>query len=301
MNWGGAPSGTGAGVGRSGGFATAGGGGGGAGAGVGSEMGGVGASSAGGGAAPGGATGRGEAVAEARARPRERRWLPRPAWRSNRAARCRRGCRRGSRAPRAGLTVDSGRPTTGLGSWRSVPGWESPWLARRTLSSAPATQAKASSATTRAGRGLGMAQRHPGRRPRCAAASVGAAETARGVAKIEGPESAALPGAASAAAGTSKTLRRPPLELSGLRGIYIREARTPQTGPPRRPRATRQPRRTATAPSARAERSAAGLREAGDVRQRCLAARLGRSGCSRSQPSGGGWRRVGAGDCPPAT
>ena len=77
-----------------------------------------------------------------------------------------------------------------------------------------------------------MAETRPGRRPRCVEARPDAAAVARGTAKIERPEAGAPSGAASTGADTSKTLRRPPVELSEVRGIYIREPRTLKTGPP---------------------------------------------------------------------
>jgi hypothetical protein len=116
-----------------------------------------------------------------------------------------------------------------------VLGLDSPWLATRTPSGAAAAQAKATSATARAARRLLMAETRARRRSRCVGARPDAVEVARGAAKIERLEAAAPSGAASAGAGTSKTLWRPPLELSEVKGIYVREARTLKTGPPGRP------------------------------------------------------------------
>src|SRR5918999_2706190 len=95
-----------------------------------------------------------------------------------------------------------------------------------------AAHARATSAATRAARRLRMAETRPGRPPRCVEARADAAAVARGTTKIERPETGAPSGAASTGAGTSKTLRRSPLELSEVRGIYLREPRTPKTGPP---------------------------------------------------------------------
>src|SRR5215207_3879137 len=58
------------------------------------------------------------------------------------------------------------------------------------------------------------------------------AAVACGAAKIDPPTPAAPSGEASTGADTSKTLRRSSFVLSEVKGIYVREARTLQTGPP---------------------------------------------------------------------
>src|SRR5215211_2524437 len=248
INSGGVPAGTGAGAGGSGAFGTtgagdggrgaggggAGGGGGGAGAGsgAGGETGeGGGAAGSGVGAAAGGAAGRGETVAGERRRPPVGRWAPPAPRRLRWAARRVRGCLRGeagTRIARSGRDTEPGPAATERPSPPSLLGSDSPPPASTTLTSAGAAT-KASSATARAAQRLGTPRRGlgPPRRPGCAWLSV----VDCGVAKIEPPESPD-PSAARAGAGTSNTLRRPPLALSELRGIYTREARTPKNGPP---------------------------------------------------------------------
>jgi hypothetical protein len=93
-----------------------------------------------------------------------------------------------------------------------------------------------------------------------------AAEVGRGAAKIERPEVAAPSVAAGTGAGTSKTLRRPPLALSEVRGIYVREARTLKTGPPGGPAGTGGASGRQALVARRGARSAAGRRAGGDWR-----------------------------------
>jgi hypothetical protein len=201
------------------------------------------------------------------------RSLGRPAWCSRLTAPRLRGCARGPRDRRsgcAGRAGDSGRATTGRGSWRSVLGCESPWLATKTPSGAPAAHARATSATTRAARRRAMVETRAGRPPRCLGVRPEAAEVGRGAAKIERPEVAAPSAAAGTGAGTSKTLRRPPIALSEVRGIYVREAHTFKTGPPA---AGRGGRRVGTAGARSAAESAVSGRPA--RRRRLASAALG--------------------------
>ena len=228
MNWGGAPSGTGTGAGRSGWLGPAGGVVAGAGSGARGALG-------GGGAAAGGEAGRGEAVTGGRRRAPQGRRLGRPTRRSRLAEPRSRGRERGPRDPRggtAGRVADSGRSTLGSDTRRSVLGSESPWLATRTVSGAAAAHARMSSPAARAARGTSIAQTRPARRRWRARIRPEDAEVAIGAAKIERPAPAAPSGDASTGAGTSKTLRRSSFELSEVKGIYVREARTLKTGPP---------------------------------------------------------------------
>jgi hypothetical protein len=250
MNSGGTPSGTGAGAGGSGALGTTGaddggrgagargaggaGGGAGAGSGAGGETGeGGSAPGSGVGAAGGGGAGRGETVAGGRRRPPVRRWVRPAARRLRWAARRVRGCLRGepgARIARSGRDADPGPAATERPSPPPILGSDPPPPASTTLRSAGAAT-KASSAATRAAQRLGTAGRGRGPPRRPGRAWLGVVDS--GVAKIEWPESPG-PSAAMAGVGTSKTFRRPPLVLSQLRGIYIREARTSKNGPPLR-------------------------------------------------------------------
>ncbi len=135
----------------------------------------------------------------------------------------------------ADLAAGSGAGKIGPRSARWALGSESPRLANTTLSSAAATNARATIANDAAGRGLGRA-RPRSRRPRSQLreARPNVAGAGDGAAKIERLGSPAPSGAASADAGdgTSKMLRARPGELSEKKGIYLREARTSKNGPP---------------------------------------------------------------------
>jgi hypothetical protein len=110
-------------------------------------------------------------------------------------------------------------------------------LATRTLSGTTAA-ARPTSAAASVARRLRIAQTRrgrwpPGLRP-WPAAALGC-----GAAKIERFATGAPSAAGSAGAGTSKMLPRLPLELSDVKGIYVREARTFKTGPPAASRGVR--------------------------------------------------------------
>jgi hypothetical protein len=240
MNWGGAPSGTGAGAGCSGRSRTAGGvgadgvvgaaGGAGGEAGAGSGGAGVGGRGFGAEAGGGGVTGGAEAVTAGRTRLCGRCWPLRLARCLRWTGRRWRRSGRAARAPRSGepgVAADPGRATSGGSPSRPLVVSRSPRSVNTTLTSAAAAARESSAA---AGQGLDRAasvrSRLRGR------AWLPAPEAAAGAAKIEPLDSADAAGAPTPAAGTSKTLRRPPPGLSEVKGIYLREARTPKNGPP---------------------------------------------------------------------
>ena len=288
MNWGGAPSGTGTGARRSGGFAPAAGGGG-AGAGAGTGAAGAGALNERAGPPAGGAAGRDEALKGERVPASVRRLRLRASW-SRVVAPPWRSCWRRRRDARAGFASRAahlGLAWAGRGCSRSALRGGSPRLATRTLSGATPA-ARPTSAAASAARRLPTAQTRRGRRP-TGQRGWPAATLGCGAAKIERFATGAPSAAGSDGARTSKMLPRLPVELSEVRGIYVREARTLKTGPPAPGRAGKCEGTAGLVVTEASALLAAGRRVGRDARQRRVDAPPGRSGRSRSQASIGAW------------